>query len=466
MLHRLESLKARFAGAAKTAFTEHMLQKKQQLMGVTCAPNADDWEEFLNKAPAYISLMFRATCALLLLALLWATFAHLEEVTVGAGKVIPSSQVQVIQNLEGGIVQELPVKVGDMVKKGQPLLYIDRTRFASSADEVKAKNDALLARVVRLTAEASSSAFSPPAELLQSNPGLVGEERQLFMNRRREQEASLTVLRQQVNQRAQELQEKRARLGQLQESQQLLTRELSISKPLVAKGALSEVDILHLERQISDLKGDVDATRLAIPRIAQSVAEAAAKVDGQNAKYLSDTATELNLAKADLEQSRATSVAIEDRLARTAVRSPVAGLIKQMKVTTVGGVIQPGMDIMEVVPIEDNFLVEAKIRPADVAFIHPGQETTVKFSAYDFSVYGGLEATVENVTADSFTDDKGESYYLVRVRTRKNTLGTDKKLPIIPGMITTVHIQTGRKTILSYLLKPIIKAKTEALRER
>lgn len=452
--------------AAKTAFMNRMLERKIQLTGPATASQDTDWDAFLNRTPAYISLMFRAICVLLLGALLWAALSHIEEVTVGSGKVIPSSHVQVIQNLEGGIVQELLVKVGDMVQKGQPLLYIDRTRFASSAEEVKAKNDALLARIARLTAEATAGPFVPPSELLQSNPGLIEEERQLFASRRREQDASLTVLRQQVNQRSQELHEKRARLVQLQESLQLLTRELSISKPLVAKGALSEVEILHLERQISDLRGEVEATRLAIPRIAQSVTEATAKVEGQNAKYLSDAAAELNLARAELEQSRATSIAVEDRLARTAVRSPVAGLVKQMKVTTVGGVIQPGMDIMEVVPIEDNFMVEAKVRPADIAFIHPGQKTTVKFSAYDFSIYGGLDAIVENITADSFTDDEGESYYLVRVRTTKNTLGTDKQLPIIPGMVTTVHIQTGRKTILSYLLKPIIKAKSEAMRER
>lgn len=464
MFRRIEALRASLIGAMKKAFLERLLKREQQLGGP--APQAEHPDEFLDQKPAIISLMFRSTCVLLLGAVLWATFSHLEEVTVGAGKVIPSSHVQVIQNLEGGIVQELPVKVGDMVQKGQPLLYIDRTRFASSADEIKAKNEALLARVARLTAEVSSGAFTPPKELVDSNPTMASEEKQLFENRRREQEASLTVLRQQANQRAQELHEKRARLAQLEESLKLLSRELAISKPLVAKGALSEVEILHLERQISDMKGEVEATRLAIPRISQSVTEATAKVEGQKAKYLSDAASELNLARAELEQSRATSVAMEDRLARTAVRSPVAGLIKQMKVTTVGGVIQPGMDIMEVVPIEENFLVEAKIRPSDVAFIHPGQETTVKFSAYDYSIYGGLEATVDNVTADSFTDDKGESFYLVRVRTKKNTLGTDKTLPIIPGMVATVHIQTGRKTVLSYLLKPIIKAKSEALRER
>lgn len=416
--------------------------------------------------PRYASLIIRGFLAFLLIGLVWAGFSHLEEISVGEGKVIPSSQVQVIQNLEGGIVARIPVKIGDLVQKDQIVLYLDETRFSSSVVEVKAKYEALMARIARLSAEADGHAFTAPPDLVRDNPTIVDEEKQLYLNRQRELESSITVLRQQANQRAQELQEKRARLIQLEESQRLITRELSISKPLVAQGVISEVEVLRLERQVSDLKGETNATRLAIPRIEQSLVEARAKTEGQLAKFRSDASTELNLARSEFEQSRASSVAMTDRLARTAVRSPLAGLIKQMKVTTVGGVIQPGMDVMEIVPIEDNLLIEAKIRPSDIAFIHPGQDARVKFSAYDFSIYGGLDATVENVTADSITNDKGESFYLVRVRTKKNNLGADKNLPIIPGMMTTVHIRTGRKTVLNYLLKPVIKAKQEALRER
>lgn len=417
--------------------------------------------------PRYASMIIRGFFAFLVIALIWATFAHLDEITVGEGKVIPSSQVQVIQNLEGGIVAKIPVKVGELVQKDQIVLHLDETRFSSSMDENKAKYDALLARISRLAAEAADRPFQAPADLVRDNPKVVDEERQLHLNRQRELDASLTVLRQQANQRAQELQEKRARLLQLEESQRLLGQELKISKPLVAQGVLSEVEVLRLERQVSDLKGETDATRLAIPRLEQSVAEARAKVEGQLAKFHSDAANDLNLARAEFEQTRASSVGMADRLARTSVRSPVAGLIKQIKINTVGGVIQPGMDVMEIVPIEDNLLVEARVRPSDIAFIRPGQEATVKFTAYDFSIYGGLEAVVENVTADSITNDKGESFYLVRVRTKTNNLGNgEKSLPIIPGMLTSVHIRTGRKTVLNYLLKPVIKAKYDALRER
>jgi membrane fusion protein, adhesin transport system len=428
---------------------------------------SDSTAAIFQGPPQYASLIIRGFLAFLVVAVIWASQAHLDEITVGEGKVIPSSQIQVIQNLEGGIVSKLPVNVGDLVQKGQIVMYLDKTRFSSSVDEGKAKYEALQAKITRLSAEADGRPLQIPANLSRENQALIDDEKQLYANRQRELDAALTVLRQQANQRGQELQEKRARLVQLEESQRLVNRELSISKPLVAQGVISEVEVLRLERQVSDIKGETDATRLAIPRIEQSLVEARAKVEGQLAKFRSDASTELNLARSEFEQSRASGVALADRLARTAIRSPVAGLVKQMKVATVGGVIQPGMDVMEIVPIEDNLLIEAKIRPSDVAFIHPGQEATVKFSAYDFSIYGGLEAVVENVTADSITNEKGESFYLVRVRTKKNNLGVgDKNLPIIPGMMSTVHIRTGRKTVLNYLLKPVIKAKYDALRER
>lgn len=428
---------------------------------------ADSLAAMFQGPPRYASMIIRSFLAFLLIALIWATFAHLEEITVGEGKVIPSSQIQVIQNLEGGIVTKILVRVGDIVKKDQVVLNLDEVRFSSSVDETKAKYDALLAKIARLNAEVNDRPFQAPAELVRDNPKLVEEERQLYLNRQRELEAALTVLRQQANQRAQELQEKRARLQQLEESLRLVGQELKISKPLVAQGVLSEVEVLRLERQVSDLKGETDATRLAIPRIEQSLAEARAKIDGQIAKFRAEASGELNLVRSEFEQTRASSVAMADRLARTSVRSPMAGIVKQIKINTVGGVIQPGMDVMEIVPIEDNLLIEARVRPSDIAFIRPGQPATVKFTAYDFSIYGGLDATVETVTADSITNDKGESFYLVRVRTKTNNLGDgERNLPLIPGMLTTVHIHTGEKTVLNYLLKPVIKAKYDALRER
>ncbi len=415
--------------------------------------------------PAYMIL--RGTLLLLLIAIVWAFFADLDEITIGDGKVVPTSQIQVIQNLEGGIVASIPVKVGDLVQKGQVVLQFDETRFASSSDETKAKHNALMAKIARLTAESTGTAFEPTANLLKIAPLIAADEYRLYQNRQRELDAMLGVLRQQVSQRNQEISEKRARLQQLQESHSLIAQELKMSKPLLAQGVMSEVEILRLERQVNDTKGEMDANRLAIPRLEAQSAEARGKLEGALAKFRSDAATELAQAKAEFAGTSATSIALVDRLSRTAVRSPLNGIVKQIKVGTVGGVIQPGMEIMEIVPIEDRLLIEAKIRPSDIGFLHAGQLAVVKISAYDFSIYGGLDAAVENITADSITNEKGESFYLVRVRTTKSFLGPpDKPLPIIPGMLATVHIRTGHKSVMSYLLKPLIKAKYDALRER
>ena len=277
----------------------------------------------------------------------------------------------------------------------------------------------------------------------------------------------MSVLRRQVDQRQQELTEKKAKAAQLGESYRFVQKEVELTRPMAAQKVISDVELLRLERQASDIRGELDATRLAIPRLESALQEARNKVEGAQAKFRSYASLELSLARAELEGTSASNVAMADRLERTTVRSPVNGIVKTLKVTTVGGVIQPGSEVMEIVPIEDNLLVEAKVRPSDVAFLRSGQPAQVKITAYDYSIYGGLEGTLETVTADSITNDKGETFYLVRVRTKSNRFGTvEEALPISPGMVATVHIETGRKSVLNYLLKPIIKARSEALRER
>ena len=430
----------------------------------------DSTAALFQSTPRFGSLIMRGFLAFIAVAFIWATFAELDEVTVGEGKVIPSSQVQIIQNMEGGIVASIPVKVGDIVHKGDIVIQLDQTRFSSSLGETKAKYDALLVKAARLSAEAYGKTFQLPVGLAKANPKLAADETELYLSRQRELNATVSVLQQQASQRAQELQEKKAKLEQLQESLSLIDKELRMSRPLAQQGVMSDVEILRLERQLSEVKGEMDAARLSLPRLEQATNEAHTKVVGALAKFRSDAANDLNLANAELAGTTATSLAAEDRLARTAVRSPMTGIIKQIKANTVGGVIQPGMEVMEIVPLEDTLLLETKVKPADVAFVHPGQDAMVKLSAYDFSIYGGMEASVENISADTITEDKNgknESYYLVQVRTKSSTLvSRGKKLPIIPGMLATVHIRTGHKTVLSYLLKPVTKAKYEAMRER
>ncbi len=451
--------------------TRGRLSKKPQMVSRDDIDLLSDSNAALFEVPPHLgSMIIRGFFVFIFVFFVWAYFAEIDEITVGEGKVIPSSQIQVIQNLEGGIVASIPVKVGDLVSKDQIIMQLDPTRFSSSMGETQAKHDSLLAKVARLEAEATGQPFQAPAELLKSNPQLVNEERTLMVTRQQELDTAMQVLRQQAEQRTQELSEKKARYQQLQESHDLVSQELKISKPMAAQGVMSAVEILRLERQLSDVKGQMDAARLAIPRLEQAAAEARSKITASVAKFRSDAAADLNLARAELASTSAVSMAAEDRLARTAVRSPVAGIVKQLKVTTVGGVIQPGMEVMEIVPLEDTLLVETKIRPSDIGFIKPGQDATVKITAYDFSIYGGLEAKVENITADTITTEKGdktESFYVVRVRTKSAKFtGSTKNLPIMPGMVASVHIRTGKKTILNYLLKPIIKARYEAMRER
>lgn len=348
---------------------------------------------FLNPPKASL-LIVRFTLVLFVLAIIWACFSQLDEITTAEGKIIPSSHVQVIQNLEGGIVASIPVRIGETVKKDQIVLKLDETRFASSAEESRAGRQ---------------------------------------------------VMEEQVKQREQELVEKNSRLAQLRQSYSYINKELQLSRPLLAQGVVSEVEILRLQRQVSDLHGEIEATRLAIPRLQSQLDEAKSKLEG----------------------AAATDTAAKDRLDRTTIRSPVDGIVKTIAVNTVGGVIQPGMNVMEIVPLEDNLLIEARIRPSDVGFLKAGQPAMVKVSAYDFSIYGGLDGEVENITADSITNEKGESFYLVHIRTHKNYLGSeDKPLPIIPGMMVTASVKTGSKSIMNYLLKPIFKAKTQALTER
>lgn len=421
----------------------------------------------LQGSPRYAHWILWGAAVFFLVALIWASLATLDEISVGTGKVIPSSQIQIVQNLEGGIISEILVREGDVVQKGQVLVKMDATRFVASFGENQAKYDALLAKIARLTAEANNVEFHAPEELQQKNSKLVEEEKALYLSRQSELQSNLSVLRQQAEQRSQELAEKRARLVQLQQSHGLVAKEVSMTRPLVQQGVMSEVELLRLERQLSDLKGELDATRLAIPRLEAAISEARNKVQGFIVKFRSDAMTDLNAARAEISATGASSSALEDRVARTTVRSPMTGTVKRIRMTTIGGVIQPGMDLMEIVPLEDNLLIEARVRPSDIAFLGPGQEATVKLTAYDFSIYGGLPAKLEYISADSITNDEGETFYLIRVRTNTNYLvHGGKRLPIIPGMLATADIRTGKKTVLTYLLKPVLKAKAVALRER
>ncbi|MFL1505223.1 MULTISPECIES: HlyD family type I secretion periplasmic adaptor subunit [unclassified Pseudomonas] len=422
----------------------------------------------IEDAPRVIRLTIWAIIAFFVFLVVWAGFSSIDEVTRGDGKAIPSSKLQKIQNLEGGIVSELYVKEGQIVEAGAPLIRLDDTRFVSNAGETEALRLAMQLRVERLSAQVDDRPLNIPDDVLKAAPSQAANERSLYESRRQQLKDEVGGLQEQLVQRQQELREFSSKQGQYRSQLSLQRQEINMSEPLVAQGAVSPVEVLRLKRAEMETRGQLDATTLAIPRAESAIKEVQRKIDETRGKFRSEALTQLNEARTELNKAESTGRALEDRVSRTLVTSPVRGIVKQLLVNTVGGVIQPGSDMVEIVPLNDTLLVEAKIRPQDIAFLHPGQEAIVKFTAYDYTIYGGLKAKLERIGADTITDeDKKTTYYMITLRTDRSHLGTDEKpLLIIPGMVASVDIITGKKSILSYLLKPIIKARAEALHER
>ena len=397
--------------------------------------------------------------------LIWAALAPIDEITRGEGKVVPSSELQIMQSQDGGSISLIAVKEGQYVKKGQLLLKIDPTRFVSSLNENRAQYYSLLARAARLQALSDNKPFVPPPEVVKDMPQIAEQEKNLYDSSLQGLETNIAIARQQLAQRTQELIEVKGRRDQASQSYELTAKELSVTKPLVQSGAVSDVELLRLERDVSRSKGDRDTASAQIPRLESAIAEASRKIQEVDLTFRNQVRGELSETMAKLNSLSAGSTGLEDRVKQTELRSPVNGIVKRLLITTVGGVVQPGKEVAEIVPTEDALLLEAKIAPRDIAFLRPGQSALVKFTAYDFSTYGGLEATLEQIGVDSVTDDKGNSFYIIRVRTKQSSIG-DKHLPIIPGMVAEVDIRTGKKTVLSYLLKPVLRAKANALTER
>jgi adhesin transport system membrane fusion protein len=422
----------------------------------------------IDDAPRIVRLTIWGVILFFVFLIGWAHFAVIDEVTKGEGKAVPSSKIQKIQNLEGGIVAQIYVKEGQIVDPGAPLIRLDDTRFASNVGETEADRVGMALRVERLSAEVEDRPLNFAADLRKNAPKQANDEEQLYRSRRQQLADEIGGLQAQLTQKQQELREFGSKQEQYRNSLSLLRQEIGMSEPLVKQGAVSPVEVLRLKRSEVETRGQLDATSLAMPRAQAAISEVQRKIDETRGKFRSDALTQLNEARTDLSKYTATAKGLEDRVSRTMVSSPVRGIIKSVLVNTVGGVIQPGSDIVEIVPLDDTLIVEAKIRPQDIAFLHPGQEAMIKFTAYDYTIYGGLKGELEQIGADTVLDeDKKQTYYIIRLRTDRNHLGPDDKpLLIIPGMVASVDIITGHKSILSYLLKPILRARAEALHER
>ena len=404
--------------------------------------------------------------ALLIAAILigWAAWAEVDEVTRGDARVVPSRQLQVVQSLDGGVVAEILVREGDVVEPGQLLLRIDETRATSGVRESAAQGIALRARSARLRALAEGVAFVPPSAANDTERAIVADERRLYEARREELANLLSINRQQLAQREQELAEMQAKRTSAQRGLELAQQELAQTRPLLATGAVSQVDILRLERDVTRSRGDMEQATAQIARVQAAIAEARRKAQETEFGFRNEARKELADVLAKLGALNEGAVGLADRVQKAQVKSPVRGRVQRLLANTVGGVVQSGRDIVEIVPLDDALVLEARVAPKDIAFIRPGQPATVKFTAYDFSIYGGMDATVDNISPDTVVDERGNAFYLVRVRTAKSSFSD--KLPIIPGMTAEVDVLTGRKTVLSYLLKPVLKVREYALRER
>ena len=422
-----------------------------------------DWAQ-LQQEPLRARRLLRMVAVLVVVLVVWAAYAEIDTVTKGEARVIPTRQVQIIQSVDGGVVEEIAIKEGDVVQIGQLLLRIDRTRFTSNLQESRVSQSALEAKILRLRALTRGTSFTPTAKLLKDVPDVVAQEARLYASRLAEIRAQISIAENQLAQRRQELNEVKARREQAERGLELATRELNATRPMIATGAVSEVEVLRLEREVARLRGDREQATAQIARVQSAILEASRKIEEVQLTSRNEMSRELSETMSKLASQAEGGVALADKVKQTDIKSPVRGTVKRLLVNTVGGVVQPGKEVLEIVPLDDALVLEVQITPRDIAFLHPGQNAVVKFTAYDFAIYGGLEADLVSISPDSVLDEKGNAFYHVRVRTRKTSLGP--KLPIIPGMVAQVDILTGKKTILSYLLKPVLRAKSNAMTER
>ncbi len=420
----------------------------------------------VQRSPRHMMVIVVILFAVFVAAIAWMNWAQVDVVVRGGGKVIPSRQVQVVQSLEGGVVSEIMVKEGERVRANQALIKLSDVAFSSSFQENRLLIMELLARSIRLKAEASASEFEPGESAARINESVLEAEKSLFESNRAQLKETLSIYSEQLRQQESALEEAQSKIRRLERSLKLLKQEIKIKKPLAENRIISEIEFLQLQQREAEMEGELDIASISIPRISSAIEEARGKLEQSRLDFQNKAKLELNEVQAELSRISETQTALEDRVTRTTLRSPVQGVVKRLYANTVGGVVSPGNKVLEVVPSGDALLVEVRIKPADIASITVGQPTRLKFSAYDFAIHGGIAGEVVFVSADTVTDDNGESYYVVRVMPEHAYLGnTPDSLPIKVGMTVEADIITSKKTILEYLLKPINRGLERALTE-
>jgi len=447
---------------------------------------ADDvYGAMLTEVPSLHRLTIWAMAALFFSFIVWSSFASLEQVTSGSGKIIPSSQVQIIQSLDGGVLQELFVQEGMRVTKGQPIARIDDTRFRSDFAEQKQEVDSLRSNIIRLRAELSSILIGNnddwrlqikinkqepvyPEDLNTNAELMVKRQQDEYSGRLDNLNNQLAIQSQQIQQREQEVAESVSKIETMKISHRLATKELTLTRPLAEKNIVSKIELYKLERSVNELKGELSAIRLLSPKLKSSLQESILNRRETALTYRTEARAQLNEMQNKLSRINESQVGAQDKVNKALITSPVVGTIKTIHINTLGGVVKSGETIVEIVPTEDKLMVEAKIKPRDIGFIYPGLPAVVKITAYDFTRYGGLTGKVEHISADTTQDEEGNSFYLIRVRTDDSSIKNknNEEMPIIPGMMAEVDVITGKRTILEYILNPLLRANEAALRER
>lgn len=432
------------------------------------AARADKFFVTDEDIPLHQHILLVSIAAFFVFFIIWANFATLDEVTRGQGRIIPSSEIQKLQSLEGGIVDEFLVKEGEEVKAGQLLMRLRDIQASSDLGSNQKRVLGLQAKIARLQAESEGKTTPEFSEaVMKGVPESVSEELNTFRANSSNLTNQLAVTEQQLAQRKQEISELRGRISDVSSVIALSRQELETIRPLVERGSAPKLELLQKERDLKERQTELNSLQSSAPRIQATITEAEARIKEVRSSFQAQAQTELAATQIELNSLGETLGALEDRKTRTEIKSPVNGYVKDITVSTVGGVVQPGVDLIEIVPKDDQLLVEAEVRPSDIAFLHPGQKAVVKITAYDFSIYGGLNGEVVDISADTITNDKDEKVYRVRVRTFDTTLKRKNEvLPIIPGMVATVDILTGKKTVMEYIMKPIVKTLHDSLGER
>lgn len=421
------------------------------------------WLRMAEKGPRLLTFL---CCATVLLFCVWASWAKLDEVARGSGQVVPSQRVQQIQNLEGGILQGVMVTEGQVVEQGDLLARLDNETAGSQYREALARGVEHEAAIARLEALINSTEPEYPPKVL-AVPEMVQRQNDILAATRAQLTSEIQVLQSQYEGKVKEAEEQEERLRQLATQLGLSEKQLNLARPALQARAFSALEFVNLEQKAQALKSELASLEISIPRLRLAAGEALERLSLRRAEMVTQSRREINEIQTRLLSLRELLTAGSDKVLRTELRSPVRGTVKKIHMNTVGGVIAPGATLMEVVPLDDTLIIEARFSPTDIAFLYPGQQAVVRLSAYDFAVYGGLEALVEHISADTMEGKQGEFFYQVKLRTtQKSLLHKGHELPILVGMVADVDVLTGKKTVMDYLLKPILKVRQRALSER